>query len=307
MLNKILFFGNERLATGLTTTAPTLRALIAAGYEITGVIVAQKQIGKSRNARDLEIVQVANDNGIPVFSPDKLTDFMDEIRAMKADAAVLAAYGKIVPESIINLFPRGIINIHPSLLPKHRGSIPIESVILNGESETGVSLMQLVAKMDAGPVYKQQQVSVPHNVSKQTLADQLQQLGADMLIEHLPAILDGSLQPIEQDESAATYDERITKEHSQLDFTKSADQLEREIRAYAVWPRSRTTLGGIECIITKAHAVQKDGPSGVSGEIWRDGTSIGIYCSQDILAIDTLLPAGKKEMSASAFIAGYQL
>lgn len=303
-LNKILFFGNERLATGLGTTAPTLRALIAAGYNITGVIVAQKQIGKSRNARDLEIVQVANAHDIPVFSPDKLTDFANDIQAMKVDAAVLAAYGKIVPQSIIDLFPHGIINIHPSLLPKHRGSIPIESVILNGESETGVSLMQLVAKMDAGPVYKKQQVSVSDNVTKQALADQLQQLGADLLIEHLPAILDGSLQPIEQDESAATYDERISKEQSQLDFSKTAEELERQIRAYAGWPRSRTKLGTVECIITKAHVIHEDGPT---GELWRDGTSIGIYCSQGILAIDTLLPAGKKEMSASSFVAGYQL
>ena len=108
------------------------------------------------------------------------------------------------------------------MLPKHRGSIPIESVILNGETETGVSIMQLVAKMDAGPVYKQQQVSVSKNVSKQVLADQLQQLGAELLIENLPAILDGSLQPIPQDDSAATYDERITKEQSQLDFSKTA-------------------------------------------------------------------------------------
>ena len=303
-LNKILFFGNERLATGLSTTAPTLRALIAAGYDITGVVVAQKQIGKSRNARDLEIVQVATAHDIPVFSPDTLTDFADELRAMQADAAVLAAYGKIVPQSIIDLFPRGIINIHPSMLPKHRGSIPIESVILNGETETGVSIMQLVAKMDAGPVYKQQQVSVSKNVSKQVLADQLQQLGAELLIENLPAILDGSLQPIPQDDSAATYDERITKEQSHLDFTKSAEQLEREIRAYAVWPRSRTTLGGIECIITSAHVEPGEG---TSGELWRDAQQIGVYCSQDILVVDTLLPAGKKEMPASSFIAGYQI
>lgn len=303
-LNKILFFGNERLATGLSTTAPTLRALIAAGYDITGVVVAQKQIGKSRNARDLEIVQVATAHDIPVFSPDKLTDFADELRAMQADAAVLAAYGKIVPQSIIDLFPRGIINIHPSMLPKHRGSIPIESVILNGEPETGVSIMQLVAKMDAGPVYKQQQVSVSKNVSKQALADQLQQLGAELLIENLPAILDGSLQPTLQDDSAATYDERITKEQSHLDFTKSAEQLEREIRAYAVWPRSRTTLGAIECIITSAHVEPGEG---TSGELWRDAQQIGVYCSQDILVVDTLLPAGKKEMPASSFIAGYQI
>lgn len=303
MLNKILFFGNERLGTGLSTTAPTLRALIEAGYEITGVVVAQNDSGKSRNARELEIVQVADKHGIPVFAPAKLSDIAEDLQAMEAEAAVLVAYGKMVPQSIIDLFPVGIINIHPSLLPKHRGSIPIESVILRGESETGVSLMQLVAKMDAGPVYKQQRISLHGDETKQALANRLQQLGVELLIKHLPDILDGSLQPQPQDDTAATYDERITKEQSQLDFTRSATELERQVRAYTGWPRSRTTLGNIDCIITAAHVVAGEGST---GELWRDGMQIGIYCSQDILVFDTLLPAGKKEMPASSFIAGYQ-
>ena len=304
MLNKILFFGNERLATGLATTAPTLRALIAAGYEITGVIVAQNEIGKSRQARELEIVQLANEHKIPVLAPANLNEIIDDLAAMKADAAVLVAYGKIVHQSVIDIFPKGIINIHPSLLPMHRGPTPIESVILNGDHKTGVSLMRLSARMDAGPVYVQESISLNGSETKQVLAGQLQQLGADMLIANLPAILNGSLEPTDQVDSAATYDQLINKNDGQLDFKKSAAQLVREVRAYAGWPRSRTTIGQTEVIITEAHISEA---TGAIGTLWIDNQQLGIFCSKGVLIIDSLIPVGKKEMTAKSFLAGYSL
>lgn len=302
-MNKIVFFGNERLATGLSTTAPTLRALIAADYEITAVVVAQNDSGNSRKQRQLEIVQVAEEHGIPVLAPAKPAVILDFLRELNAEIAVLVAYGKIVPQSVIDVFPKGIVNIHPSLLPKHRGSIPIESVILNNDKETGVSLMQLTAKMDAGPVYSQTTVALHGNETKLALASQLQQLGADMLISNLPSILNGSLQGVPQNNHDATYDERITKNDSILDFKKPAEQLEREIRAYASWPRSRTTIGNIEVIITSASVADGDG---APGALWRGEAQLGLYCSEGILLIDSLIPVGKKEMSISSFITGYQ-
>ena len=199
-MNKILFFGNEQLGTGLSTTAPTLQALIAEGYDITGVIVAQKDIGKSRKSKEQEIVQLAESHNIPVFAPTKLADIRDDLVAMKAEAGVLIAYGKMVPQSIIDIFPNGIINIHPSLLPLHRGSTPIESVILGGDTKTGVSLMQLAAEMDAGPVYSQTTIELNGDETKQVLADELQRLGAEMLIRDLPKILDRTLLPTKQDD-----------------------------------------------------------------------------------------------------------
>lgn len=302
MLNKILFFGNERLGTGLPTTAPTLRALIAEGYQITGVVVAQNKSSSSRSARELEIVHIANQHKIPVYSPAKLSEFEDELKAMNAEVGVLVAYGKIVPQHIIDLIPKGIINIHPSLLPKHRGPTPIESVIRHGETHTGVTIMQLSAKMDAGPVFVQQSVDVPPTIGKVELSSQLQLLGVQLLIDNLPAILNGSLSTTPQDDASATYDQLIKKSDGLLDFNKSALELEREIRAYAIWPRSRTTIGKTEVVITSAHMSDGTGPKGV---VWRDGKELGIYCSQGILLIDELVPIGKKVMPASAFIAGY--
>jgi methionyl-tRNA formyltransferase len=302
MSHKILFFGNERLGTGLSTTAPSLRALVAAGYEITGVVIAQNDLGKSRKERTLEIVQVAEEHGIPVISPANLKDAGDEIAGFGAELGVLVAYGNLVPQGIIDLFPRGIVNIHPSLLPKHRGPIPIESVILNGEFETGVSLMQLAASMDTGPVFTQTSLALNGSETKQALADRLGQAGADMLVKSLPGILDGSLKAAPQNEELATADNKITKADGEIDWNKPAIQLEREVRAYAGWPRSYTQIGNTAVILTRAGLAEGEG---TPGSLYMEDNQLGVYTGQGVLIIDSLIPAGKKEMPASAFLAGY--
>ncbi|HVX58036.1 MAG TPA: methionyl-tRNA formyltransferase, partial [Candidatus Saccharimonadales bacterium] len=201
----LVFFGNERLATGVTTTVPVLQALVAAGYRVAAVVVSQSDPAQSRKARTLEVATVAQQLGIPLLAPAKLTDIKDQLQEIGAQAGILVAYGKLVPPEIIDLFPRGIINIHPSLLPKRRGSTPIENVILYGEKETGVSLMQLVEEMDAGPIYAQEVVPITGRETKQQLADVLLNAGKDLLIKYLPAILDGSLTGQPQEKIEATY------------------------------------------------------------------------------------------------------
>jgi methionyl-tRNA formyltransferase len=305
MNEKLVFFGNERLATGVTTTVPVLQALVAVGYQVMAVVVSQTDPAQSRKARMLEIKSVAEQLGIPVLAPKKPAEITDQLKELKAEAGVLVAYGKLVPKEIIDVFPRGIINIHPSLLPKRRGSTPIENTILYDEHETGVSLMKLVEEMDAGPVYAQQKMEVPKQPVKQELADALLNLGKDMLLEHLPSILSGSLKPQRQDELDATYDKQIEKDVGQIDTSKSATDLEREVRAYAGWPRSRIMLGTNEVIVTQAH-VEK-GIDGLEGTLWLEGKQIGVHCAEDTLIIDALIPPGKKEMTAEAFLAGYEL
>lgn len=312
----IVFFGNERLATGVTTTAPTLQALVQAGYRVAAV-VSHYERSQSRNARDLEIAAVAEQHGIPVLLPDKPADIIDQLRGFDAVAGVLVAYGKIIPQSIIDLFPRGIINIHPSLLPLHRGPTPVESVILEGARETGVSIMALASAMDAGPLYDQTTVALQGNETKQALAGRLLEHGSKLLLESLPGILDGSLPSQPQDDARATYDQLIRKEDGLLDLTKPAVQLEREVRAYAVWPKSRTVLGGKEVVVTAVHVAHSPsevqintGPKSISSTIWLDNQTnpkqFGFYTSHGILVVDQVKPAGKPDMSAEAFIAGYR-
>jgi methionyl-tRNA formyltransferase len=325
----IVFFGNERLATGVTTVAPTLRKLIAAGYNVVAV-VSHNSDTRSRSARQLEIAGVATEHNIPVLLPEKPALVIEQIRAMQPDIGVLVAYGKIVPSSVMDVFPHGIINIHPSLLPLHRGPIPIESVILQGAAETGVSIMQLAVAMDAGPVYGQVRADLQGDETKQALATQLLEAGGNHLLQILPSIVDGSLAPTPQNEATATYDALIQKADGLLDFNKPAARLEREIRAYLDWPGSRTSIGDKDVIITAAHVLVLDDSDNVaadatnvaetadsttdatdadaiSGSLWRSGKQLGFYTSDGVLVIDRLKPAGKSDMTAEAFLAGNRI
>jgi methionyl-tRNA formyltransferase len=304
MSNKILFFGNERLATGVHSSVSTLQALLTGGYEVPAIIVAQAETAKSRQQRQLEVSVIAGQHDIPVLSPADLAETHDQLAAYDAEMAVLIAYGKIVPAAILDLFPKGIINVHPSLLPLHRGPTPIENAILDGDRQTGVSLMRLSAKMDAGPVYAQKTMRLNGDETKQGLADRLSAIGVDMVLEYVAEILDGSARPQPQTESNSTYDHLIAKADGQLDWTKPAVRLEREVRAYAGWPRSRTRLGSTEVIVTGCH-VQSG--RGEPGSILTDSGQLSVFCSEEILVIDSLIPAGKKEMAGKAFLAGYKI
>lgn len=303
MSHRILFFGNERLATGVTTTAPVLSGLIDAGYTVAAVVVAQAEAGKSRQPRQLEVAQLAQRHNIPVLVLDEPKKSLTQLRDFGAEAGVLVAYGKLVPPEVIELFPRGIVNVHPSLLPCYRGATPLESVILNGDGQTGVSLMRLAAELDGGPVFSQQTIPLQGHETKQELADKLSGIGATMVRQNLPAILEGALQPRPQS-GEPTFCAQIQKADGELDFSKPAARLEREVRAYAGWPRSRTKIGGLNIVVTRAHI---GAGQGTPGQLWQHGKAFGFYTRENILIIDSLIPAGKKEMPAEAFLAGYKL
>jgi methionyl-tRNA formyltransferase len=301
MSGTIVFFGNERIATGVSTKAPVLRSLIDAGYTIAAV-VAHYEHGKSRNARGLEVAEIARQHNIPLLLPDKLSDISGQLKSFNAVAGVLVAYGKIIPQSTIDIFPKGIINIHPSLLPLHRGPTPLESVILDGSINTGVSLMKLSKAMDAGPIYAQSEVKLTGDESKQSLADVLLEVGSTMLTDLLPEIINGAVVAVPQDESAASYDSLITKAAGILDWQKPAGQLEREIRAYLEWPKSQTTLGDLPVIITAAKVADRNGKP---GSLSIDNKQLFVGCGEKALQILKLKPAGKSEMTTEAFLAGY--
>ncbi len=303
---KILFFGNERLATGVTTKTPLLTSLVDAGYEIAAIVTTPQKDNPSRQPRQLEVATFAKDHNIPLLEINSLKTEIDKLKQYEASIGVLAAYGKIVPQEVIDILPNGIVNLHPSLLPKHRGPTPIESVILTGETLTGVSLMKLVATMDAGPVFDQTVIELTGHEDKQYLADKLGEIGADRLIKLLPDILNGQLEPKKQNESLATYDVKISQVDSRLDFTKAASLLSREIRAFYNWPRSRASLNGQSITITQAHAdntVHCLNP----GQIWHNDSLFGFETGSGVLVIDKLIPAGSKEMSSADYLRGHKL
>lgn len=300
---RLVFFGNERLATGVETNNPTLQMLLDEGYEIAAIVL-HHTFSNSRKSRELEILSVATRHDIPILYVNTFSDTNALLRTYDAAAGVLVAFGKIVPESTIELFPRGIVNLHPSALPKHRGPTPIESIILDGSRQTAVSVMALTGKMDAGPVYAQSPINLTGNETKQELASKLGSLGAELLRSTLPSILSGELTPKPQEESAATYDQLIRKDAGRLDITKSSEQLVREVRAFAGWPAMHSQLAGKDIIITEAHADIAISPEPITGFYAKDG-KLCINTSSSVLVIDRVKPAGKPDMPASAFLAGY--
>lgn len=291
---KLIFFGNERLATSVTTKAPVLRALVEAGYEIPAVI-ANYTPGTSREDRRLEIVEVAHAYHIPVLLPDNLKEIMPKLKKFNAEAAILVAYGKIIPQEVIDIFPKGIINTHPSLLPKYRGPTPIETTILDNVAETGVSLMRLTAKMDAGPVYTQERAELTGSESKQELADKLLSSGQRLLKENIQAILEGWLMPKPQLDAEATYTKLIKKDNGILDFSRPAEILERAVRAYAGWPKSRAKIHGQDVIVTKSRVVKN-----------KDEGLLVMACQPGYLEVLELTGPSGKTMSGADFLRGYK-
>lgn len=292
---KLVFFGNERLVSGLDhAETPVLSALIEAGYDIKAVVTNDAGT-KSRKQKPLEIAELARLHQIPVHTPNKPLDIYDELASYDAEAAVLVAYGRIVPQKLIDLFPKGIINIHPSLLPKYRGPSPIESAIASGDPSTGVSIMALSREMDAGPVYHQVEYNLPTYETAPHLSQKLAALASSELIAALPKILDGSLQPIEQDESRATYCQLISKRDAVLSpGTQTAEQAERFVRAYKAFPRARIDAAGYTLIILDAHVA--DTATSPLDIKFSDG---------NFLCIDELIAPSGKTMNAQAFIKGY--
>lgn len=291
----LVFFGNERLSTGFTPNgAPTLQALIKAGYTVKAVI-AHNNTTASRTKRDLEIETVANRHGIPILLPEKPANISSELINFKADAAILTAYGKIIPQSIIDIFPLGIINIHPSLLPLYRGPTPIEQTIRDGAKKTGVSLMKLSAGMDSGPVYVRQEVVLTGGETKDELTRRLLEVGSKLLITHLPAILEKSLTPQAQNEADATYTKLLTKEDGILDLNEPAEAIERTIQAYATWPKSRLVYNGVTLIITLSRVAATK----------TDGILVVECGGNTFLEITELIGPSGKKMSGAAYLRGH--
>ena len=292
---RIIFFGNERLVSGLDhTETPILEALIASEYDVVAV-VANDAGTKSRRERPLEVAVLAEANGIPVHTPHSPMDIFDTLASYDADAGVLAAYGRIVPQKLIDLFPFGIVNIHPSLLPRYRGPSPIESAIANGDESTGVSIMSLAAKMDAGPVYHQVEFNLPNYETAPHLSQKLATLAASELLATLPKIFSRELTPAPQDDSQATYCRLITKADGQLDpATQTADQAERLVRAYKAFPKTRLSVAGHDVIVLEAHTDSNQGTP--LDTAFKDGR---------YLCIDRLVAPSGRTMDAEAFVKGY--
>lgn len=289
---KLIFFGNEQLAQGIKAKTILFDSLLASDqFEICALLLTNPN-----HRKPYAIEKSAKAANIPVFFSKNSDEILETIQRYDADVAVLASYGKIIPERIINAFPGGIINIHPSLLPKYRGTTPIESALLNGDTETGVSVMRLVKAMDAGNILAQVKVKITPDTTKQSLYEELAQAGANALIEVLPKVVAKNASETPQDEAQASFTAQLDKSQSQLQpALKTAKTLSNEVRAFAGFPKSKAAFLDIPCVVTKAH---------VSDAAI---TELDLQCKDGkYLVIDRLIPENSKEMDAASFLNGHK-
>ena len=211
--NQIIFFGNEQLAQGIKAGTPIFDALLANNYQICALVLPAAHVRKP-----FQIAVKAEKAGIPIHYVTKGRELLPIIEQYQPQLGVLAAFGKLVPQSAIDAIPGGIINIHPSLLPKYRGTTPIEAPLLNGDAKTGVSVMRLVKEMDAGPLLAQGEVEITPETTKQSLYEALSQKGTELLLQVLPGALAKNAAETAQDEAQATFTTKLDKPQSELKF-----------------------------------------------------------------------------------------
>jgi methionyl-tRNA formyltransferase len=296
---RVLFWGTPEFA------APPLRALIGEGFEVVGVVTQpDKPKGRSRTITAPPVKQIAAEEEIPVFQPKNARDpeLVEKLDALKPDISIVVAYGHILPQRIIDLPPKGTLNIHASLLPALRGAGPIQAAIRQGLSETGVSVMRVVPALDAGPVLLQASMPIFDDEAFGELQNRLSELGALTLIEALTLVNLGKAKERIQDESRATYAPKVTRESSRINWRDSAVEISRLIRASDPKPGAftKTPKGDVKLFEPKV----MDGIKGEPGEVLKVTGELVIACGLDALRINEVQPSGKTRMSAHEWARG---
>ena len=299
---RVLFWGTPSFAT------PPLRALLGEGFEVVGVVTQpDKPVGRSRsNVQASAVKQVAVEEGVTVLQPERPrgADFLALLHALAPDISVVVAYGHILPREVIDLPPRGTLNIHASLLPVLRGAAPIQAAIRDGLARTGVSIMRMVPKLDAGPVILQLSTDVIEDETYGELALRLSELGATALIEALALIDLDKAREEPQDDAAMTFAPKITRDMTRVDWLRDARAVSRTIRAYDPRPGAFATLGGQEVKLFGAR-LAPSGESAQPGQVTRaDQDSLVITCGSGAVRLLQVQPAGKRRMSGAEWLRG---
>jgi methionyl-tRNA formyltransferase len=286
----------------------SLAALIDRGHEIALVLTrADKPAGRGHKLAESPVKQLALRKGIEVFQPASLKDSAarERIAAARPEALVVAAYGMILPQQVLDLPPQGALNVHASLLPRWRGAAPIQRALLAGDAETGVTIMRMDAGLDTGPVYARQAIPIGQDDDSGSLHDRLAALGAQMMLGVLDEVAAGRARLEAQPEQGVTYAKKIEKSESQLDWSLSANELERAVRAFRPFPGASSVLAGEPVKIWRARA---DAHSGKVGEILAvDDDAIVIGCGRGALVVSELQRAGGRRLSAAEFLRGKAL
>lgn len=280
---------------------PILDALAAwPGVQLVGVVTTPpRPAGRDATLRPTPVGIRAAELGLPVLTPDRLRDPAAQaaIAALSPDLAVLADYGRIVPQALLDLPPHGALNLHPSLLPRHRGATPVPAAIAAGDPKTGVSVMRMDAGIDTGPLIAQLHVPLDGTETAPDLEARLARIAADLLIATLPGWLDGSLPAVPQPAEGATLTRPLRRDDARLDPSLGAVELERRIRAHQPWPGAWIEQPGGRLIVSAAHPGPAAPPDAAPGALISLGPDLAFVAAGGTLILDTVQPAGKRPMS----------
>ncbi|MFP4610964.1 MAG: methionyl-tRNA formyltransferase, partial [Thiohalophilus sp.] len=278
-----------------------------AGHEIAAVYTQpDRPAGRGRKLQPGPVKQLALEHGIPVCQPDnfKSDAALAELARWQADRMIVAAYGLLLPQQVLDIPAHGCLNIHASLLPRWRGAAPIQRAILAGDSETGITIMQMDAGLDTGDMLLRLRCPIAPDETGGSLHDKLAALGGEAIVRALASL--DQLQPEPQDDSQATYARKLDKAEARIDWHKPAARLAREVRAFNPWPVSHTRLDGEALRIWQAEAQETPAASDQAPGtvVSTDSEGIGVVCGQGLLLLQQIQPAGSKAMSAAAFLNG---
>ncbi len=286
---------------------PTLARLAAEGFAVRLVVTQpDRPSGRGMQSALSPVKQKALALGLPVEQPEKIKNndaFRKVLEGIRPQAAVVVGYGRILPPWMIDLPPLGNINLHASLLPKYRGAAPIQWAIASGESVTGVTTMRINAGLDTGDILLQREMPIAPEDTSETLAPRLAETGAELMVETLRGLQDGTVHPRPQDHALATLAPVLTREDGRVDFQRSAREILNRLRGFQPWPGAFTTFRAQPIHIWAAKV--EPGPL-PSGELRRNGPRLLVGCGQDALELLEVQPQGKRRMSARDFINGYQ-
>ncbi|NMC62485.1 MAG: methionyl-tRNA formyltransferase [SAR324 cluster bacterium] len=307
----VIFFGTPTLASYILSLL-----LHNKNFDVKGLITQQdKAAGRGNKLKPPPTKVLASEFGIPIFQPHKLKAELPSLLASldtlgPIDFAVIVAYGQILPKELLSLPRFGCINVHASLLPRWRGAAPIQRAIMAGDSETGVSIMQMTEGLDCGPVYASETIAIAEQDNFQTLHDRIAEVGGRLIIQSLPAIAEGKLHSTPQTSEGVTYASKLLKEEEVINWNRDASEIRNLIRALCPAPGAYTLLNGRRLKILKAELLYVDSPENVNKAgtvVFFDKNALHISCGHGILSVLEVQPEGKRPMSVKDFISGASL
>jgi methionyl-tRNA formyltransferase len=300
---RVVFFGTPAFAV------PTLDALLRSRHQVVGVVSRpDRPRGRGQKISAAPVKRRALDASLPVLQPATLKDdaFMAALTAFNADLGVVAAYGRILSDAVLATPKLGMINVHASLLPRYRGAAPVHRAIINGERETGVTIMRVVRALDAGPIMAATRRPIGPDETSEEVEHDLAQLGAALLVKTVDALADGNASETPQDEGAATYAHRLSKEDGLIDWSQPAARIHNLVRGLRPWPHAYSSLGGHRFIILRSTPLPERSRMVSGAIVAAAGDDLRVTTGDGTLRILEIQAEGKRPMNVREFLAGHR-